>query len=112
MSTDTKAEQEPACSGGEEDWRLPGLELQHDIQIALKDWASLAPITEGLAAFGADVRSLSLNRRADAFVLRCRVTSISAARAREFVNGLADVADGAASVEHLMLARAADHAGA
>lgn len=96
----------------EEDWRLPGLELHHDLHVSLRSWSSLGSIIQALHEVGAEVHALSLSRQADAFVLRCRVKSISAAQARAFADDLSQRGEGAASVEHLMLAKAADHAGA
>lgn len=101
---------EPDCNA--EDFCLPGLELQHEMLFSLKNWSDFSGITERLSAVGADVHALSLNRSADLFVLRCRVKAISAARARAFVRDVAGVVEGAASVEHLMLAKAGEHVGA
>jgi hypothetical protein len=110
MAIATQLKSDPLCS--EEDFRLPGLELQHEMHFPLKHWASVAAITQGLSEAGAEVHALSLSRHAGAFVLKCRVKAISAARARAFVDELAGVVEGAATVEHLMLARTPDHAGA
>lgn len=108
MAFSTETSLEPAC--GAEDFCLPGLELQHEMLFSLKDWSSIGGITERLSEAGAEVHALTLNRTADTFVLRCRVKAISAARARAFVNDLGPLVEGAASVEHLMLAKTAEHA--
>lgn len=110
MAFELQAPSGPDCSA--EDFCLPGLELQHEMLFSLKNWSDVSGITDGLSAIGADVHALSLNRSADLFVLRCRVKAISAARARAFVRDLAGVVEGAASVEHLMLAKAGEHVGA
>lgn len=108
MAFSTETQFEPACSP--EDFCLPGLELQHEMLFSLKDWSSIGGITERLNAAGAEIHALSLNRTADLFVLRCRVKAISATQARAFVNDLGSLVEGAASVEHLMLAKANEHA--
>jgi hypothetical protein len=108
MAFSTETSLDTVCSA--EDFCLPGLELQHEMLFSLKDWSSIGGITERLSQAGAEVHALSLNRTADLFVLRCRVKSISAARARAFVHDLGSLVEGAASVEHLMLAKPVEHA--
>lgn len=110
MAFELQATSEPDCNA--EDFCLPGLELQHEMLFSLKNWSDVAGITDRLSAVGADLHALSLNRSADLFVLRCRVKAISAARARAFVRDLTGVVEGAASVEHLMLAKAGEYVGA
>lgn len=97
---------------GEDDFCLPGLELQHELLLSLSEWRSAVAIVQRLSDAGAELFALSLNPQAGGFVLKCRVKAISAARARAFVAELADVAAGAACVEHLILAKAPDRAGA
>lgn len=96
----------------DEDFCLPGLELQHDLQFSLADWTSAGDIVQRLSTTGAHLHALSLRPRAGGFVLSCRVKAISAAQARAFLTGCADIITGAASVEHLLLSTARDHAGA
>lgn len=96
----------------EDDFCLPGLELQHELLLTLKDWKSSAPILKQLADAGAELSALSIARQAGAFVLKCRVKAISAVRARAFVADLGRHAAGTACVEHLILAKAPDNAGA
>jgi hypothetical protein len=101
----------PEPLGGEDDWGLPGLELQHDLHLTLKHWSSVGAVAQTLSDAGAEVHALSLSRHADNCVLRCRVKSISARRARELADALRDFLVGSASVEHLMLTKGGAHAG-
>lgn len=94
----------------EDDFRLPGLDIQHELLLSLPSWESAAPIMQRLADVGAGLHALSLSPQAGRFVLKCRVHAISPARARAFVAGLGEFADGPAVVEHLILAKACDHA--
>jgi hypothetical protein len=94
----------------EDDFCLPGLEVQHELLLTLRDWASAVSILQRLSEAGADLHALSINPQAGAFVLKCRVKAISAARARAFVANLGVFASGAACVEHLILAKAPEHA--
>lgn len=96
--------------GDEDDFCLPGLEMQHELLLTLSDWPSAASILQRLADAGAELGALSINPQAGAFVLKCRVKAISAPRARAFVAELGAIAAGAACVEHLILARAPGHA--
>lgn len=102
----------PAQRAIDEDFCLPGLELQHDLQLSLPAWESAGEIVQRLSNTGAELHALSLRSRADGFVLNCRVKAISAAQARAFVAELSHITTGAASVEHLLLATARDNAGA
>lgn len=101
---------DPQCS--DEDFRLPGLELQHEMLISLKDWSGVGVITQRLSDEGAEIHALTLHRHGGAFVVKARVKAISSSRARAFVNDLAPLLSGPAWVEHLMLAKAPEHAGA
>lgn len=94
----------------EDDFCLPGLELQHELLLSLREWGSAISVLQRLSEAGAYVSALSLNPQAGAFVLKCRVKAISAARARAFVAELSAFASGAACVEHVILAKAPDHA--
>lgn len=94
----------------EDDFCLPGLELQHELLLSLRDWSSAVPVLQRLSDAGADLHALSINPQAGGFVLKCRVKAISAARARAFVAELGVFASGAACVEHLILAKAPEHA--
>lgn len=94
----------------DEDFCLPGLELQHELLLSLRDWASTVSILQRLSDAGADLHALSVSPQAGAFVLKCRVKGITASRARAFVAELGAIASGAACVEHLILAKAPDHA--
>lgn len=105
-----EASKNPQIESDEDDFCLPGLELQHEFLLRLSDWASAVSILQRLSEAGADLHALSINPQAGAFVLKCRVKAISAARARSFVAGLGAFAQGAACVEHFILAKAPDHA--
>jgi hypothetical protein len=105
-----EASEFPHKHSEEDDFCLPGLELQHELLLRLRDWSSAVSILQRLADAGADLHALSINPQAGAFVLKCRVKAISAARARAFVAELGVFASGAACVEHLILAKAADDA--
>ena len=94
----------------EDDFCLPGLEVQHELLLTLRDWASSVSILQRLSEAGAELHALSVNPQAGAFVLKCRVKGISASRARAFVRELGVFASGAACVEHLILAKAPEHA--
>ncbi|MBX3428335.1 MAG: hypothetical protein KF779_02005 [Hyphomonadaceae bacterium] len=94
----------------EDDFCLPGLELQHELLLTLRDWASAVSILQTLSEAGAELHALSINPQAGAFVLKCRVKAISARRARAFVSDLGAFASGAACVEHLILAKAPNNA--
>ncbi|MGE0740249.1 MAG: hypothetical protein AB7O98_02820 [Hyphomonadaceae bacterium] len=108
IATLTKTNPPPA----DEDFCLPGLELQHEMHLSLRHWESVGFITQRLSDAGAEVSALSMSNNAGAFVLKCRIKAISSAHARAFVDGLGNLIEGAASVEHLMLAKTASHAGA
>ena len=94
----------------EDDFCLPGLEVQHELLLTLRDWVSSVSILKRLSEVGAELHALSVNPQAGAFVLKCRVKGISASRARAFVRELGVFASGAACVEHLILAKAPDNA--
>ncbi len=105
-----EASEFPQKHSEEDDFCLPGLELQHELLLSLRDWSSAVSILQRLSEAGADLHALSINPQAGAFVLKCRVKAISAARARAFVAELGAFASGAACVEHLILAKAPEHA--
>ncbi|MEQ1811375.1 MAG: hypothetical protein ABL889_15700, partial [Terricaulis sp.] len=105
-----EASKPPLIQSDEDDFCLPGLEVQHELLLTLSAWESSVSILRRLSDVGAEVHALSVNPQAGAFVLKCRVKGISASRARAFVNELGVFASGAACVEHLILAKAPDHA--
>ena len=105
-----EASKPPLIQSDEDDFCLPGLEVQHGLLLTLCEWESSVSILRRLSEVGAEVHALSVNPQAGAFVLKCRVKGISASRARAFVNELGVFASGAACVEHLILAKARDHA--
>ncbi|MEZ5955700.1 MAG: hypothetical protein R3C27_00600 [Hyphomonadaceae bacterium] len=94
----------------EDDFGLPGLEVQHELLLTLRDWTGSASILQRLSAAGAELHALSVSPQAGAFVFKCRVKGISASRARAFVRELGVLASGVTCVEHLILAKAPDHA--
>lgn len=85
---------------------LPGLELQHDLYLTVRNWSDGQEIWRRLSHAGADLQSLQISRQEEAFSVRCRVKRVSSDAVRTLCAGLLD--DGVAqlsSVEHLMLAR-------
>ena len=107
-----EASKPPLIQSDEDDFCLPGLDVQHELLLSLPDWDSSVSILQRLSDVGAQVHALSVNPQAGKFVLKCRVKGISASRARAFVRELGVFASGAACVEHIILAKAPDHAGA
>ena len=105
-----EASKPPLIQSDEDDFCLPGLEVQHELLLTLCEWESSVSILRRLSEVGAEVHALSVNPQAGTFVLKCRVKGISASRARAFVNELGVFVSGAACVEHLILAKAPDHA--
>lgn len=102
---------EPPCAPPREDWTagLRGLELQHDVQILLRDWADWSAVAGLVRAAGAELHGLQLTRSQDGFSARCRLKNLSSDAARALADALLrhGVAE-RASVEHLMLARGGD----
>lgn len=91
---------------------LAGLDQEHDLHLALADWASWASVTELLQGAGADVQSLQLARSGATFSVRCRLRQLTAERARELTDTLLDTGLAQrASVEHLVMAKRAAGAG-
>jgi hypothetical protein len=83
---------------------LAGVQLQHDLHLAVRDWTAWSAISERLSAAGADVFALQLGRSEGGFSVRCRVEGVSEAFARTLIETL--VAEGVAQrgdVEHLLL---------
>lgn len=105
-----EAPKPPQVQSDEDDFCLPGLEVQHELLLTLRDWSSAALIVQRLSDAGAELHALSINPQAGAFILKCRVKAITASRARRFVAELGAFVAGAACVEHLILAKAPDHA--
>jgi hypothetical protein len=87
---------------------LPGVEFQHDVHLAVRDWAAWTAVSERLSLAGADVHTLQLARSEGGFDVRCRLKRVSAASARALLDALLD--EGVAergNVEHLVLAKGA-----
>ena len=85
---------------------VPGLELQHDLQLSLADWRDWHGVSQCLIETGAELSGLSIARQEDGFFARCRLRNLSSPAARTLAQRL--LGDGLArqaSVEHLMLAR-------
>lgn len=94
-----------------EDWPtgLNGLDLQHDVQISLRDWSDWSGVAALVREVGAELHGLQLTRCGEGFSARCRLKDISSDAARALVQTL--LTRGLvmrASVEHLMLARGGD----
>jgi hypothetical protein len=109
----TLALNEQSCSGGQAvPTAFAGLELQHDLQLSVSDWRDWDAVALHVRGLGAELAGLNLSRQDAGFSLRCRLTNISSEAARGLSQAL--IAAGLAkqaSVEHLMLARGARHAG-
>ena len=87
---------------------LSGVEFQHDVHLAVRDWTALTAVSERLSRAGADVLALQVARSGGGFDVRCRLKQVSAQSARDLLNTLLD--DGIAergSIEHLVLAKSA-----
>jgi hypothetical protein len=85
---------------------LSGVEFQHDVHLALRDWRGWTTVSERFSCAGVDVVAVQLARSGGGFDVRCRLTQVSAQSARELINTLLD--DGIAergSIEHLVLAK-------
>ena len=85
---------------------LSGVEFQHDVHLAIRDWTAWTAVSERLSGAGADVLALQLARSDGGFDVRCRLKQVSAQSARDLLNTLLD--DGIAergSIEHLVLAK-------
>jgi hypothetical protein len=85
---------------------LQGVEFQHDVHLAVRDWAAWTTVSERFSCAGVDVLALQLARSGGGFDVRCRLKQVSAQSARDLVNALLD--DGVAqrgSIEHLVLAK-------
>jgi hypothetical protein len=86
---------------------LTGLELQHDLYLAIADVTIWSAVTDLVERAGAQLQSLQLQRQGDGFTARCRLKQLSADSARSLAGALLDSGLARqASVEHLMLARA------
>jgi len=105
----TDADARAAHAPHAEDWGLPGLDLLHEMHFSLGDWTQLAALAEKFREAGAEIQSLTFDRRPEAVMARCRVRGISSSRARSIAFDLAEAGLilAPASVEHLMLARSA-----
>lgn len=87
---------------------LPGVEIQHDLFLALPDLTAWSAIAERLSAARAEVRALQIAPDGDGLGLRCRLTRIASEQARALVSDLLET--GVArrgQVEHLLLATGA-----
>lgn len=85
---------------------LSGVELEHDVHLAVRDWTAWTTVSERLSGVGADVLALQVARSDGGLDVRCRLKQVSAQSARDLVNTLLD--DGVAergSIEHLVLAK-------
>jgi hypothetical protein len=90
---------------------LPGVEFQHDVHLAVRDWTAWTAVSERLSCAGADVLALQVARSGGGFDVRCRLKQVSAQSARDLLNTLLD--DGLAdrgSIEHLVLPKRATEA--
>ncbi|WP_395648270.1 hypothetical protein [Terricaulis sp.] len=84
---------------------LAGVELQHDLHLAIRDWTAWSAISDRLSAAGADIYALQLFRGAGGFNVRCRLERVSDVVARTLIDTL--LRDGIVErgdVEHLLLA--------
>ena len=87
---------------------LSGLELQHDLYLAIPDAAVWPAVTDLVKRAGADLHSLQLQRQGEGFAARCRLKRLSSDHARRLAGALLDQGFARqASVEHLMLTKAA-----
>lgn len=85
---------------------LPGVEFQHDVSLAVRDWSAWTAVSERFSALGADVQALQVARSDGGFDVRCRLKRVSAQSARALLDGL--LSEGIAergNVEHLVLAK-------
>lgn len=85
---------------------LPGVEFQHDVHLAVRDWSAWTAVSERLSSAGADVHALNLARSGGGFDVRCRLKRVSAESARALIDALLN--EGIAergNVEHLVLAK-------
>ena len=85
---------------------LPGVEFQHDVHLAVRDWSAWTAVSERLSGVGADVLALQVARNDGGFDVRCRLKRVSAHSARALLDELLN--DGIAdrgSIEHLVLAK-------
>lgn len=90
---------------------LPGVEFQHDLRLAVRNWAAWTAVSERFSGAGADVLALQVARSDGGFDVRCRLKQVSAQSARDLLNTLLD--DGLAhrgSIEHLVLPKRAAEA--
>lgn len=101
-------------SGGQSDAEEPGLrglsglELQHDLYLAIRDTEVWPAVADVFRRAGAALHSLQFQRHAEGCSVRCRLKQLSSDRARDLAatlieSGLARQAH----VEHLMLTKAA-----
>jgi hypothetical protein len=100
-----------ACERETETDELPGVELQHDLSISVRDWSAWIEASRRLQDAGAELVGVQMARRGEALHGRCRIKAISAPAARAIAAALND--EGLAEhahVEHLMLAKAGGRA--
>jgi hypothetical protein len=94
-----------------EEWlagALPGVELQHELSLSLRDWTAWSETSRRLLDAGAELVGVQISRQGERLQGRCRIKAISASAARRIAaklssEGLAEHA----SVEHLMLSKPA-----
>lgn len=85
---------------------LAGVDLHHDFQLVVPDWAAWIAIGEVLARDGAGVHAVRATPRDDGFDIRCRLDGISEAAARRLSAAFLDGGLAThAKVEHLVLAK-------
>lgn len=85
---------------------LKGVEFQHDVRLAVRDWSAWTLVSERFSSAGADIHALQLARSDAGFDVRCRLKQVSAGSARALLDALLN--DGIAergTVEHLVLAK-------
>lgn len=90
---------------------LRGVEIQHDLHLAVRDWNAWTAVSERLSSAGADIHALQLARNDRGFSVRCRLTRVSPEAVRALTTALLD--EGIAErgeVEHLVLAKAGRNA--
>lgn len=97
-----------AQSSGTEGVSRSRLELHHDLYLVLREWGSWAAVAEALSCAGAELQSLQLLRQGENWSGRCRLKNVSSEEVRQLSSMLIDSGVARqASVEHLMLRRAA-----
>lgn len=97
-----------AYEANEDLGELTGVSIQHEMHLAIGDWASWSVISKRFEAAGAAVSDPRVTRNADDISVRFLVERVSAHAARALLGKLLD--DGLArrgAVEHVLLAKQA-----